>query len=483
MTMIPLTQRAMAAAYIKNDGQLTGAELKTLASRTTGRQSDAMVSALVREFANPQDRQVIAMVRGQIPGADTLLTATDKAGLRQRVDLANDAQYQARFDAGIARATGVASTGGNQPTLHVDGNEAFPEIYRLIRNAEHTIDMDYYMFETNSTGEKVSQELIAAAKRGVRVNVMVDALMAPLSRKTLDAMKAAGINVRPFTNGFKVPILHPSDSANHRKLLLVDGKAGMVGGMNIGESYEKYWHDSMTSVQGPAVKDLYKAFTRNWVQSGGKEPTDALALAAKAAVPMGDAKVAVHLSTPKEHQIAQGFQAAIDQAKDHIYMSSPYFIDQPLVDHLKAAAKRGVKVVVVVPMMTDIFIVNWVNKARVNEMLAAGVTVRTFDTTPKAERDKVKGFSHAYFAHAKLLTVDGVWSGVGSANASARSMWHNQEVNVGVTSPAFAQDIEQRFFHTDIANGRVHAGAISKDIMSQGLIRATLMKHSQLIPM
>jgi cardiolipin synthase len=291
------------------------------------------------------------------------------------------------------------------------------------------------------------------------------------------------VTVLPFTNGYKNPILHPSKSATHRKLLLVDGKTGMVGGMNIGQSYEKYWHDTMTTVQGPAVADLYKAFTRNWVQSGGKAPDDAVALVAKTVHPAGAAKAAVHLSSPTEHQIARGFQAAINQAKDHVFMSSPYFIDQPLVDHLKAAAKRGVKVVVVVPMKTDIFIVNWINQARVNEMLAAGVTVRTFDTTPKSARDKEKGFSHAYFAHAKMLTVDGVWSGVGSANASARSMWHNQEVNLGVTSPAFAQDIERRFFHTDVASGRVHAGAVSKDIVGQALIRAALIKYSQFIPM
>lgn len=481
--MIPLSPRATVAAYITNDGQLTGAELTALAKRQTGRQPDAAVSALVSEFANPLDAQVAAMARGQVPGADVLLTSTDRASLRQRVELANDAAYQDRFDAGVAKATGVASTAGNQVTLHVDGNEAFPEIYRMIREAKHTIDFDFYMFESNATGEKVSQELIAAAKRGVRVNVMVDALMANFSTKTLAAMKAAGITVLPFTNGYRVPVLHPSKSATHRKLILVDGQKGMVGGMNIGESYEKYWHDSMTSVQGPAVKELYKAFSRNWVQSGGHEPTDAFALAARAAVPVGGAKAAVHLTTPEEHQIAQGFQAAIDQATDHVFMSSPYFIDQPLVDHLKAAAKRGVKVVVVVPMATDIFIVNWINKARVNEMLAAGITVRTFDTTPKAERDKVKGFSHAYFAHAKLLTVDGVWSGVGSANASARSMWHNQEVNLGVTSPAFAQSIEQRFFHTDIANGRVHPGAFSKDVIGQALIRSTLTKYSQFLPM
>ena len=481
--MIPLSQQSLAGAYVQDDGQFSGAELSTLASRQAGRPVDASVSTLVSEFADPHDRQVIAMVRGQIPGADVLLTPSDKASLKHRVELANDASYQQRFDAGISKATGVASTTGNKVQLHIDGNTAFPELHRMIQTAAKTIDMDFYMFESNDTGRVVSQELIAAAKRGVRVNVMVDALMAKTSPKPLAEMRAAGINVLSFTNGFTHPVLHPSDSATHRKLLLVDGQTGMVGGMNIGESYEKYWHDSMTTVQGPAVQELYKAFDRNWVQSGGKSATDAMALAKAHSAPVGRDTVAVHLSSPTEHQIAQGFQAAIDQARDHVYMSSPYFIDQPLVDHLKAAAHRGVKVVVVVPTKTDICVVNWINAARINEMIGAGITVRTFDTTPKSERDKEKGFSHAYFAHAKLLTVDGVWSGVGSANASARSMWHNQEVNIGVTSPDFAQDIEKRFFHHDIVSGRVHPGAAAKVSLGVAVFQSVLLKHSQIIPM
>src|SRR5690606_23704391 len=146
----------------------------------------------------------------------------------------------------------------------------------------------------------------------------------------------------------------------------------------------------------------------------------AVDLARERALPAGNMNAAVHITTPTEHQIQDGLFAAIDRAQDHVYIQSPYFIDQPLVDRLCEAAQRGVRVIVTIPTVGDNAVIDYMNKARINELLGAGVQVRLFDT----KNPDIEGHDHTmdHFAHAKLATVDGVWTTVGTANADARAM-------------------------------------------------------------
>jgi cardiolipin synthase len=476
--MSEISQRALMSVYLRNDAQIDGAEMASLIKRAKNK-PDPAVSARIAEFASPLDKQVVRIVRGQIPGAETIFTPNDLSAMRRRVDLANDRTYVKAIGRTVAEAALAPTREGNDLTFHVDGAAVYPEIRRLVRSAEKTIDVEFFSFHDDHSGLEMADELAAAARKGVRVNVMLDHLGARHSTEVIARMTKAGVNVQTFKNGYKNPNLHPNSITDHRKIVLVDGKAGMTGGMNIGERYEAYWHDVMVTVKGPVLKDLYREYATNFTASGGKFPADAIALAQKNTKPTGNMDVAVHVTTPTSHQVQDGLFAAIDAAKDNIYINSPYFIDAPLIERLNAAAKRGVKVVAQIPKVGDNPLIDYLNKTRINEMLAAGVDVRSFDTKNHA----IKGHDHVkdYFDHAKMATVDGVWTTIGTANADARAMRTNQEINIAVSSPEFAQTINREFFHADAVSGRVSPAPSTKFSRATYLVRAALKGISPLL--
>jgi cardiolipin synthase len=469
--MTEISARALTSVYLHNDAQIDGAEMASLIQRSNGKPDEA-VSARVSEFANPLDQQVVRIVRGQIPGAEKLFTSRDLTTLRRRVDLANDAGHVRELGAKVAQAANAPVRDGNQFDFHVNGDAVYGEIRRLVQSAKQTINMEFFTFHDDPSGYAMADELCAAAKRGVHVRVMLDNMSARHSPGVMGRMRAAGVEVRTFGNGFENPDHRPNSTTDHRKVVLVDGREGMTGGMNIGERYEEYWHDVMVTVRGPVLNDLYRENATNWVASGGEFPTDAVELAKKNAKPVGNMAAAVHVTTPTSHQIQDGLFAAIDAAKDNVHINSPYFIDQPLVDRLTSAAKRGVRVVVQIPTVGDNPMIDYMNKARINEMIAAGCDVRSFDT----KNPSIQGHDHVkdHFDHAKLATVDGVFTTIGTANADARAMRQNQEINVAVSSPEFAQTINRKFFNTDAVSGRISPAATTRFSHATYLIRAAL---------
>jgi cardiolipin synthase len=476
--MTDISTKALTSVYLKNDAQIDGAEMASLIQQSkTG--PDKAVSARVVEFANPLDQQVIRIVRGQIPGAEQLFTPTDLAAIRRRVDLANDKTYVRQFGAKVAQAANAPVRDGNQIDFHVNGDDVYGNIRRLVRSAEKTINMEFFTFHDDPSGFSMADEVCAAAKRGVHVRVLLDRMSARHSPEVMARMQAAGVEVRTFTNGFADADKHPNSTTDHRKVVLVDGKEGMTGGMNIGTRYEDYWHDVMVTMKGPVLNDFYKENATNWVASGGAFPDDGIELARQNAKPVGNMQAAVHVTTPTSHQIQDGLFAAIDAAKDNVFINSPYFIDQPLVDRLTAASKRGVRVVAQIPTVGDNKLIDYMNKARINEMIAAGVDVRSFDTTNAT----IKGHDHVkdHFDHAKLATVDGVFTTIGTANADARAMRQNQEINVAVSSPELTQSINRKFFNTDAVSGRISPATTTKFSRATYLVRAALKGISPLL--
>jgi cardiolipin synthase len=454
--MRPISQRALISAYLRNDAQIDGAEMASLVRAQTQRRPDTAHSARIAEFANPLDAQVQRLVKGTIPGAELILTPGDRKSLQRRIDLATSPTYANAFTARVAKATNAPERDGNELKFLVDGPEVYPELRRMIRDAKETLDMEFFTLHPDATGQQITNELIAAAKKGVRVNLLLDYALSVPAADLIKQLKAGGVHVITFNNGYKHhPITHLSKVLDHRKIVLVDGQEGMVGGMNLGTPYEKFWHDTMTTVKGPILKDIYREFATNWTSSGGPFPDDAIALADKRALPIGQARAAIQVTTPTDHQALDGLNTAIDNATDHIYVSSPYLIDGDIVNRLIAAAKRGVRVVAVCPNETDAQTVDMINRFRVNDMLAAGIQVRYYDSTnPDLKPDEVN-FMKIHLNHAKLITVDGVWSAVGTVNLDRRALKVNQEMNMAVTSPAFAHDIERRFFNADAVSGNV----------------------------
>lgn len=332
---------------------------------------------------------------------------------------------------------------GNNLELFVDGQEAFPQIHQLIATARTRIDMEFFAFHDDPSGRAIAEHLMQKARQGVQVNVLVDTL-SQLGSDMMRDLERAGVRVQRFTNGHKVPLLHANTLTDHRKIVLVDGKVGMTGGMNIGERYEKYWHDFMVKVEGPTLQDIYQKFEGNWKLSGGEK----LRSVTLDLAPKGGYSLQVAVTSNTEREIRDSYLAAFRAAKDRIYVQSPYLIDTQMVDALKAAARRGVKVHVIVPSEGDNPAIDVMNRSVINELLAAQVKVYEYDTL----NYRVGKHDHEtdQFNHGKVATIDGTFTIIGTANMDRRSMALSQEINLHVDSEAFARDVEERIFKRDL---------------------------------
>lgn len=345
----------------------------------------------------------------------------------------------------VASTAAAPVRAGNLVEAFIDGKEAFPALHKLIDSAKHRIDMEYYAFFDDVAGNKVADKLIAKAKSGVEVNLLVNYANNFHASDLTARLREGGVRVRTFTNGHSVALLHPNSTVDHRKMTLVDGKVAMTGGMNIGDAYEKFWHDGMVKVEGPSVQDFYKAFEKNWALSHGEalRPTK-IDTSVKGVL---NAQLAV--TATGSHEIKKGILAAFDHAKKQISVTSPYFIDEEIVASLERAAKRGVKVRAILPTKSDNPIVDVMHDTMTNRLMDAGVKVHHYDTRNYAMTER--NINTERFNHIKAASVDGVWSTFGTANMDARSMTMSQENMLHIDSAEFTKMLDERLFEKDLA--------------------------------
>lgn len=365
--------------------------------------------------------------------------------------LASPLEAQGIFASHVAAASiphGISPVrGGNNVQLLVDGREAYPMIERLIDGARLRIDSEFFSFHNDESGRRIANKLIQAVQRGVQVNLILDNL-GNRTNPLVKIMRDGGVRVALYTNGYRYPTLHPNSTVDHKKFILVDGVVGITGGMNIGLRYERFWHDLMVRFEGPVLKDYYASFLENWEISKGPNKLDALDFPQVDMTAKGSMTAQMAVTRPERQEIRKGWMAAIDAAKSHIFVQSPYFIHDELVDHLKKAAQRGVKVSAILPTVGDNRVVDYINRFTTNDLLKGGVKVYEYDTRNPDFPNHDHETDH--FNHGKVITIDGQWTSIGTANADARSMAMSQEVNLNVDSPEFARVVEQRVFLHDI---------------------------------
>lgn len=332
---------------------------------------------------------------------------------------------------------------GNAVELYVDGKQAYAALNQAVDGAKQRVDLEFFAFHDDPTGHAMAAKLIAKAKSGVQVNLLIDFLNYRKSKELMERMAAGGVNVRAFTDGYKHPMLHVNSITDHRKVALVDGKLAISGGMNIGEPYEKYWHDLMFKVQGPTVQDYYGYFQENWKKSDGS-PLRPIAIDPTV---RGGQAAQVAVTTPSDQEIRKSTIAAYGAARTSIYAQSPYFIDDEVVEALCAAAQRGVDVHVIIPGKGDNPFVDVMNADVRKYFTAAGIKVHQYDT----KNPDIEGHDHAKdrFNHGKVAVVDGQYVMIGTANADNRSMAVSREINLHVDSPEFAREVTERVFTTD----------------------------------
>jgi len=326
----------------------------------------------------------------------------------------------------------------------VSGYDFFPRLLRDIASAKSHIHIDVYIFEDDALGQLMADALIQKAREGIEVRIIYDDVGCwSVSNRFFERMREAGIEVEPF-----MPVRFPrftskANYRNHRKIFIVDGRVGYIGGMNIAQRYVKgiclhhddkrlAWRDTMLRFEGNGVYSLQRSFLIDWYF------VDRTLLSNKKYYPKMQQGLSQHLvqtvtSMPLSPypEILQGYVEVILAARQYVYIESPYFLPPESVFFaLKTAAAAGVDVRLLVPQRSDARITEWASRSFLREAMAAGISVK---------------FYEAGFLHSKLMVSDDAIATCGSTNVDFRSFENNFEANAFIFDPATATELRNIF--------------------------------------
>jgi cardiolipin synthase len=332
-------------------------------------------------------------------------------------------------------------TQNNQVELFTDGTKKFTALVHDLEQAKDHIHLLYYIIRHDQLGTKIANVLIQKAKQGVEVRLLFDDMGSrTLSRKFIRRLEHAGIQVGAFFPPRIPKINFKLNFRNHRKLAIIDGEIGYIGGFNIGDEYlgksDKfgYWRDAHLRIVGDAVKTMQTRFILDWNQASRHHVEyDERYFIRPKHQDHGDVGIQIVSSGPDQdwEQIKYGYIKMILTARDYVYIQTPYFIpDESLMDALRIAALSGVKIKIMIPNKPDHPFVYWATLSHIGELLYEGAEVYLYQNG---------------FLHAKTIVVDGKLSSVGTANIDVRSFRLNFEVNAFLYDTNFAQELATTF--------------------------------------
>ncbi len=348
----------------------------------------------------------------------------------------NTSDYQRRALEGL---TGVPAVDGNEITILRNGDEIFPAMLEAIEGAGKTIDFLTFVYWAGDIGRRFAEAFIDAAERGVRARILLDSIGARLiDNELVDRMDEAGCDVRWF-RPVEVGNLGEANHRTHRKIMIVDENISFTGGVGIADEWsgdardENEWRDTHFRIVGPATDGLRAAFVDNWAETGAtifdpgidrfpRQPSN------------GPLPVQVVSGAAETgwSDISTLFRVLITLAEKRLRITTAYFNpDEHLVEVLSDAAKRGVEVEVLLPgPHADKRFAQLSSENAYEDLLEAGVRIWNFQPS---------------MLHAKILTVDGHISSVGSSNMNHRSILHDEEVNLVVFDADFAAELDAHF--------------------------------------
>lgn len=333
---------------------------------------------------------------------------------------------------------------GNRVDVFVAGQAAYDAMEAAIRSARHHVHFMSYIYRTDATGQRFRDLLVEKAREGVQVRLLLDGVGSIAVRSSfVRPLVEAGGHFAEFMPVLRFRPRWRPNLRNHRKILVVDGRLGFAGGLNVGDEYADRdpevgrWRDTHLRLEGPAVRRLQEVFLEDWYYA---TDDDVAAPEHFPATPArGPELVQVVDSGPdRSHSPIQAIVfSAVNRATRRVWVTTAYFVpDPPLLLALKTAAWRGVDVRVLVPGRSDLPLVQLAGRAYYAELLEAGVRIFEYQRA---------------ILHAKTLVVDGCWSTIGSANMDIRSFELNYEVNVQVAGTTFAERLES-VFRRDVAS-------------------------------
>lgn len=334
-------------------------------------------------------------------------------------------------------------TAGNALTAHVSPAETLPALLALIDGAESSIYLETFNFGRESFGEKLVPRLVAKARAGVEVKIVMDYVGSRFlkgHKQMLAELRAAGVDVRRYMprlvrkEGREVGV-----NIQHRKIYLADGERALVGGVNLMKGFDTIHQDVLIGFRGPVVADLYKEFAHDYKAAGG---TGALRQPAPSA-PAGPATAQVGVTSPAEGRFEgrDMIYQAIDGARQAIVVENQYLWDDRLVAKLYAARARGVRVRVMVPGDEAKKVWQHVHAEELKRLVDRGAEARIYHGEPFEAH-----------LHVKYYSVDDAWTAIGSTNGDTRALLDNQEVQIAVVDKAFAVNLRERLFEHDWAH-------------------------------
>lgn len=333
-------------------------------------------------------------------------------------------------------------TGNNDVKLLLNGEQKFPDVLEALKAAQHHIHMEYYIFEDDNIGNQIKDILIQKARAGVQVRFIYDDFGSrSIRRRFVNELIAGGVEAYPFFKILFVALSNRTNYRNHRKIIIVDGCTGFVGGINVSDRYINdpqnhnpvFWRDTHLRINGPGVFYLQYLFICDWNFASGQHLKIQPGFFCQEKNKTGKAVVQMAASGPDSMTptIMLSLIEVLAMAEEEVLITTPYFIPgQTVLDAINMACLSGVKVKLLVPKHSDSFIVNSAAKSYYAAILDCGVEIYLYE----------KGF-----VHAKTIVADGRLAIIGTANMDHRSFELNFEVNAMVYDTNFAGELKKTF--------------------------------------
>ncbi|EMA6343309.1 cardiolipin synthase [Bacillus cytotoxicus] len=318
--------------------------------------------------------------------------------------------------------------------LYTYGTDLYNNLFHDIRKATHHIHILFFIVKNDEISQVFLQLLCDKAKQGVEVRLLLDQIGShQLSKKSIQSLQNSGVSFS-FCHKVKFPFLFFSaNQRNHRKITIIDGKIGYIGGFNIGEEYLGHnpklglWRDYHLRLTGEGVQDLQKQFLHDW-----RDDTNQDLLKNTIYFPKQAPGSILHRFIPTDGAYLQStFLHLIESANEKIYIGTPYFIPgKKIMNALLQARKRGVQITILVPNKADHPLVREAKLPYCRKLMRAGCNIYAFQEG---------------FFHAKIIIIDNRICDIGTANVDMRSLYINYEMNCLLYDEEFIHAIQKKF--------------------------------------
>ena len=427
--------------------------LALCASALAGCATFSPLPGLPQQSTDSQPAEPLSLI-----GPDGRVNRKTRARISARLLALGESNLLGRQLLAMEAANSRPLIAGNSVRLLVDGPRTYAAMFEAIAQARGSVNIEMFIFdEADHAGDRLSDLLVEVAGRGVAVNVLFDSVGAASTAPSIFMkLRDAGVHLCEFN---PVNPVHNRTATffqrDHRKIMVVDGQRAYAGGINFSSSYssgsrgrlthqasladatKRGWRDTQVEVQGPVAQELQRLFLESWDKQKCPGRQEANYLPAAQAAGGTLLRLNASSTDSKRNETYVGALSALTFARKSIDLTMAYFTpDSQLQNALIEAARRGVRVRLLLAGFTDFGGITHAGRAHYTRLLQAGVQI--FE-----ERDAL--------LHAKTLEVDGVWSTVGSANWDWRSFSHNDELNIVIIDQGFAAQMRAQF-ETDIAS-------------------------------